>query len=437
MRNMGPNRTTSRVPRSVGILFVASNAGLVELCRQQLEEAQFAASVDVVLTAAQCAEKLRSQSYDLVLAEYPSASCGGLWDLKLFHQAVQQVPLLFLVTNGNASVAELSAHGAFDYVERSHVARLPGTVRRMLNEQTLRVELEEAERALKHSQSQYHALADNPDYGILRCDAEGKFLDVNNALVAMLGYANREELLVASRSSHIFLDPGLLVPFSNRSRETNRIVSAEVAWERKSGTMMRVKLSGCGVCTEDGRLIKYELIVVDLTQQRERENQLRRQALSDPLTGLANRRSLFEALHAEICRYDRTRREFSFVLLDLNGLKEINDRYGHLAGDRALCRFALILADCSREVDTVARHGGDEFALILPETEVASAEVAAQRICALLAKDREEPPLSVSFGIAGFPKDATSVATLIRAADVAMYAMKDQRRKNTRSARAS
>ncbi|MGA2810660.1 MAG: sensor domain-containing diguanylate cyclase [Candidatus Acidiferrum sp.] len=326
-------------------------------------------------------------------------------------------------------MAELTAHGAFDYLERAHVARLPGTVRRILYEQTLRMEREEAEKALRHSQSLYHALAHNPDYGILQCDAEGKFLDVNDALVAMLGYADREELLAASRPSHTFLDRGLMVPFTSQCHATNSIVSAEVDWERKNGTQMRAKLSGGAVHTEDGRLIKYELIVVDLTQQREREDQLRRQALSDPLTGLGNRRSLFETLHAEVRRYDRTKREFSFLLLDLDGLKEINDRFGHCVGDRALCRLALILTDCSRAVDTPARHGGDEFALILPETEIARAELVARRISTMLASDTEKPALSVSFGVAGFPKDADSIPALIRAADVAMYTMKGTRRR--------
>ena len=434
---MGTEFTTSERARSLGILFVAGSAALVDVCLQQLQEAQFSASADLVLTPTQCAEKLRARPYDLVVAEYPNKSWSGSRDLRLFRQAVQEVPLLFLTADGNASVAELTAHGEFDYLERAHVARLPGTVRRILNEKTLRMEREEAEKALRHSQSQYHALADNPDYGILQCDAEGKFLDVNNALVTMLGYANREELLTASRASDILLDGGLMVPLTSQPRESNGIVSGEVEWERKNGTIMRGKLSGGAVHAEDGRLTKYELIVVDLTRQQERENQLRRQALSDPLTGLGNRRSLFEALHGELRRYNRSKREFSFVLLDLDGLKEINDRLGHGAGDRALCRLALVLTDCSRAVDTLARHGGDEFALILPETDVAPAQVVARRICTMLASDPEEPGLSVSFGIAGFPKDANSIPALIRAADVAMYTMKRTRRQNNRMARVS
>jgi diguanylate cyclase (GGDEF)-like protein len=174
-------------------------------------------------------------------------------------------------------------------------------------------------------------------------------------------------------------------------------------------------------------LVGYEIIAVDVTEQRALEEHLRRQALSDSLTGLANHRHLFEVLHAGICRSKRTEREFSLLLLDLDGLKAVNDRFGHQTGNRALCRMAQILADCSRSIDTAARQGGDEFALVLPETGVAAATLVARRVCELLAKDTEEPALSVSFGVASYPKDAENVGTLLYAADQALYTMKDQR----------
>jgi len=85
-----------------------------------------------------------------------------------------------------------------------------------------------------------------------------------------------------------------------------------------------------------------------------------------------------------------------FLLMDLDGLKKINDRFGHLVGNRALCRLAQILADCCRSVDHRSAARRDEFALVLPETGAAAATLVARRICDLLAKDEEEPALSVS-----------------------------------------
>src|ERR1700747_211310 len=129
-----------------------------------------------------------------------------------------------------------------------------------------------------------------------------------------------------------------------------------------------------------GTLRGHEIIAVDVTEQRTLEDQLRLQASTDSLAGLANHRRLFEVLHAEICRSQRTGREFSLALLDLDGLKKTNDQSGHLTGDRALCRLGQILRDCCRAIDTAARHGGAEFALVLPETRMTAAKFVAQRI---------------------------------------------------------
>ncbi len=158
--------------------------------------------------------------------------------------------------------------------------------------------------------------------------------------------------------------------------------------------------------------------------KRTLEDQLRHQASSDSLTGLANHRRLFEVLHAEICRFKRTGRECSLLLLDLDVLKKINDHFGHLTGDRTLCRLGQILKDCCRSIDTAARHGGDEFALVLPETGWAAATLVARRIRDLLEKDAEEPVLSVCVGLASFPKDAGTIGTLLYAADKSLYEMK-------------
>jgi diguanylate cyclase (GGDEF)-like protein len=190
------------------------------------------------------------------------------------------------------------------------------------------------------------------------------------------------------------------------------------------------------VYSDAGVFLGYEIIAVDITEQRELEEHLRHQASSDSLTGLANHRRLFEVLHAEIGRSNRTGREFSLLLLDLDGLKKINDRDGHLAGDRVLCRLARVLKDCSRSIDTPARQGGDEFALVLPETSAAAAILVARRICELLADDAEEPFLSVSVGAATCPKNADNVANLLYAADKALYAMKDKQPKAVRAGRA-
>lgn len=421
-----PDITTSHRPRPLRVLFIHRDADVVDSCLEELTKAQFTVRADLVLTIAQCTQQLRSQTYDVVVAEYPSPNWKGSQSLQLLRQTVQEIPLLF-VTGANASEPiGLTGLGALDYVERQHIAQLPMVVRRALNEQKLRVELEEAGKALRHSQSLYRALVDNPAYGICRCDKEGRFLDVNRALLTMLGYESKEDLLAANRASEIVLDLGHWPPLAECSSESVGVEPAEIEWKRKNGTILKARLSGRGVFDDHGHLDGYEVIAVDITEQRALEERLRHQAFSDPLTGLANHRRLFEVLQAEICRSKRTEREFSVLLLDLDGLKEVNDRFGHLTGDRALCRLAQTLTECRRSIDTAARQGGDEFALVLPEAGAGAARLVARRICDVLAKDTEEPSLSVSVGIGSFPKDADTVVTLLCAADRALYAMKEK-----------
>jgi len=152
-------------------------------------------------------------------------------------------------------------------------------------------------------------------------------------------------------------------------------------------------------------------------------------ASSDSLTGLANYRSLLDVVHSEVERSGRTSRSFSILLMDLDGLKAINDRHGHLTGSRALCRVADVLRVNCRSVDTAARYGGDEFALVLPETNEAAAHQVADRIRACLERDDEIPALRLSIGVSTFPQAGLNVHDLLETADRALYALKQRRPK--------
>jgi PAS domain S-box-containing protein len=160
-------------------------------------------------------------------------------------------------------------------------------VRRALKERKLHEELEEARKALQHSQSLYRALVDNPTYGIYRCNAEGELLDANQALVTMLGYTSKEQLLAANRESAIIPDLRNGLPSAMGSSETKGIEPVEIEWKLKDGTTLKARLSGHGFYDDHGIFAGYEIIAVDVTEQRTLEDQLRKQAATDSLTGLA------------------------------------------------------------------------------------------------------------------------------------------------------
>jgi diguanylate cyclase (GGDEF)-like protein len=163
--------------------------------------------------------------------------------------------------------------------------------------------------------------------------------------------------------------------------------------------------------------------------------QVRHLAVSDPLTGLVNYRRLLDVLENETERTDRTGRPFSVLLLDLDDLKKINDSYGHLVGSRAICRLADILRIHCRAIDTAARYGGDEFALVLPESEADEAHRVANRIRDVMANEQEPPRLSASIGVAVYHGDGERIEKLLSEADNDLYAEKAKRQKRVAAAR--
>jgi diguanylate cyclase (GGDEF)-like protein len=170
-----------------------------------------------------------------------------------------------------------------------------------------------------------------------------------------------------------------------------------------------------------------------------------RLSLTDPLTGLSNYRYLKDSLRREVERASRFGRTLAILVLDLDLFKEINDTYGHAAGDAVLAEFARRVRGEIREVDFAFRQGGEEFVVLLPETDAQGGAIVAQRLCAAVRRTpviaisakHPEPAriqVSVSIGVAIYPDHGTTGAAVLEAADDALYAAKAAGRDTYRTA---
>jgi diguanylate cyclase (GGDEF)-like protein/PAS domain S-box-containing protein len=191
---------------------------------------------------------------------------------------------------------------------------------------------------------------------------------------------------------------------------------------RRRDRVLEVRLAPLRSCT--GQINGCIGMATDVTHRKETEEHIRYQATHDALTGLANYREFMDTLEREVRRADRSRHTFTVLMLDLDDLKLINDRLGHLEGNRALKRVAAALKEQCRSTDLAARYGGDEFAVLLIDSDLGMAEHVSDRIEASLHKESLQPKLSVSIGVGVFPNDGRTAQELLQAADRKLYQCK-------------
>ena len=264
-------------------------------------------------------------------------------------------------------------------------------------------------------------------------DHQGKIITVNAAFTAITGYQPQEVLNKdISLLQCEYCDKSQYEQLAQAVSDVGRW-QGELCLKSKQGGEYMVWFTINTIYDQQGEVFRRVALFSDITDKKQAEQIIWKQANYDPLTGLPNRRMLLEYLSSEMLRIDRDESHFALMFLDLDFFKEVNDTLGHDMGDLLLQETAKRLKGCIRELDMCARLGGDEFTVVLSGIDFPGgvervAQCILQRISEPYNLGDETAYISASIGITMYPDDATSIEGLLKHADQAMYAAKEQGR---------
>ncbi len=388
-------------------------------------------------TLAQGLDLARGGKPDVVLLDLSLPDSTGLATVRAMRAALPDAPLVVLTGNddNNQALAALQA-GAQDYLIKGRFDHdaLGRAVRHALVRASLEARLRLFEVALNSAAN-----------AILITDIDARIEWANPAFVQLTGYSLEESL---------GLSPGFLMnsgrqspPFFREMWEailSGRVWRGELVNQRKDGSLYDASLIISPVIDGDGATRHFVAILQDITERKQIEDQIHQMAFSDPLTRLPNRRLLIDRLSQVMAASQRSGLHGALMFLDLDNFKPLNDAHGHEIGDLLLMEVSNRLKGCVRDMDTVARFGGDEFVVMISELVADKSEsasqggVIAEKIRASLAKPyvlevRQEETAkttvehhcTASIGISLFSKNDSCQEDVLKRADAAMYQAKE------------
>ena len=350
----------------------------------------------------------------------------GRGDISGAHAHVDMVPI---TTHSQDEVGAMAASFNLMQVQIARAAVGLDGAREGLGE--VRLALEQQVQELHLAQERFRSIFENAVEGIYRATPEGRLIAANPALAQIFGCETLEQLhQFLDSTSENYLDPQRRERFVQHMQDGDGVTGFEYQAYCRDGRVVWISESAWCVRDSLGSLLFYEGMLQDITDRKqleaEKEHQLTEaleRADRDPLTGLLNHRAFHRRFNEEADRAQRTGSSLAIAVLDLDNFKFFNEAYGHLAGDDVLRQTAEALRSCCRSYDTPARFGGDEFALLLPETG-ANAKQLRQDLLARLQNLTFRPegspvalPLGLSVGIALFPDEAPTRLEVLEIAD--------------------
>jgi diguanylate cyclase (GGDEF)-like protein/PAS domain S-box-containing protein len=422
------------------ILILEDNVSDAELMERALRDSGISFTAIRADTKTSFEAALNDFHPDLILSDYSLPAYNGRIALELVQTTSPETPVI-MVTGalGEEAAVELLKAGAKDYVLKDRITRLPFAIERVLAEVENAKARRESERLLRVSEARFRNALEHAPAGIGVASLDGRFIEVNQSLCELLGYA-REELLQLT-----FFDTTHPDDRAKTRDFAKKLLDGEInSYQleklciRKDGQPVWVQVTASLLRDSSGAPLNFIGQIEDITERKRSQEEVRQLAYYDVLTGLPNRRLLLDRLNQALAQAQRHRRSLAVMFLDLDRFKDVNDTLGHDVGDELLKVVAERLELCVRGGDTVSRQGGDEFVIILSEiAQQQDAALVAEKILEVLSQPvtihRHKLRITTSIGIAVYTVDSADDAMkLMKKADIAMYQAKEAGRNGFR-----
>ena len=401
--------------------------------------------VNIASSAAEAIEILDTGTVDLMLLDLNMPEIGGVEVMKYI--SCQEIDTTVIVVSGETTfeAAEMALkYGAYDYIRKPYsIEGLLNSLKNAFKKRQLEYENRSMHLRLLKSENLHRYIVNKSPDIVYMLDDEGRFTFVNERLEKTLGFS-KKEVLGKHYTSIIHPDDVDMANFKFNERRTGKRASLNIELRLRCSDDKRnarffesqhlpITLSSFGIYNskeKGSKFIGTYGIARDITDKKESEKIIHFQAYHDTLTRLPNRALLKDRLEQSIALAKRKRHKLSVMFLDLDRFKNVNDSMGHLVGDQLLQNVGVRLSKCIRECDTLSRIGGDEFTVLLPEIHGKDdSKLVANKILETLREpfdlNGKEAFISTSIGIAQYPEDGETIEALLKHADIAMYAVKN------------